>query len=119
MVRESAAALLLVHNHPSGDPTPSREDREITARLKEAGELMGCGFSITSLSAPRVTSVSPILACCSGCPAVSERARVTTLRIARDREGSPVSFSFSQFIWTAVDDTDKALALFRLLPAFA
>ncbi len=41
VVRESAAALLLVHNHPSGDPTPSREDREITIRLKEAGELMG------------------------------------------------------------------------------
>jgi DNA repair protein RadC len=41
VVRESAAALLLVHNHPSGDPTPSREDREITTRLKEVGELMG------------------------------------------------------------------------------
>lgn len=41
VVRESAAALLLVHNHPSGDPTPSREDRDITLRLKEAGELMG------------------------------------------------------------------------------
>ena len=41
VVRDSAAAVLLVHNHPSGDPTPSREDREITLRLKEAGELMG------------------------------------------------------------------------------
>lgn len=40
-VRESAAAIILVHNHPSGDPTPSREDREITRRLKDAGELMG------------------------------------------------------------------------------
>jgi DNA repair protein RadC len=40
-VRESAAAIILVHNHPSGDPTPSREDREITCRLKDAGELMG------------------------------------------------------------------------------
>jgi DNA repair protein RadC len=37
----SAAALLLVHNHPSGDPTPSTEDREITARLKEASEILG------------------------------------------------------------------------------
>lgn len=37
----SAAALLFVHNHPSGDPTPSREDLEITARLREAGELLG------------------------------------------------------------------------------
>ena len=40
-VRESAAAVILVHNHPTGDPTPSREDLEITRRLREAGELMG------------------------------------------------------------------------------
>lgn len=40
-VRESAAAVILVHNHPSGDPTPSREDIEITRRLREAGDLMG------------------------------------------------------------------------------
>ena len=37
----SAAAIILVHNHPSGDPTPSREDLELTGRLKEAGELLG------------------------------------------------------------------------------
>jgi DNA repair protein RadC len=37
----SAAALLLIHNHPTGDPNPSREDIEITRRLKEAGELLG------------------------------------------------------------------------------
>lgn len=37
----SAAAIVLIHNHPSGDPTPSREDIEITRRLKEAGELLG------------------------------------------------------------------------------
>lgn len=40
-LREPAAAVVLVHNHPSGDPTPSREDREITARLAQAGELLG------------------------------------------------------------------------------
>jgi DNA repair protein RadC len=40
-VKESAAAIILVHNHPSGDPTPSREDREITRRLKEGGDLLG------------------------------------------------------------------------------
>lgn len=40
-VRDSAAAIIIVHNHPSGDPTPSREDLELTRRLKEAGELMG------------------------------------------------------------------------------
>jgi DNA repair protein RadC len=36
-----AAALVLFHNHPSGDPAPSREDRELTRRLIAAGELMG------------------------------------------------------------------------------
>lgn len=40
-VKESAAAMILVHNHPSGDPTPSREDIELTKRLKDAGELLG------------------------------------------------------------------------------
>ena len=37
----SAAALVLVHNHPSGDSSPSSEDIAITRRLKEAGELLG------------------------------------------------------------------------------
>jgi DNA repair protein RadC len=37
----SAASVVLVHNHPSGDPTPSREDLDITKRLKDAGELLG------------------------------------------------------------------------------
>ncbi len=37
----SAAGLVLVHNHPSGDPHPSREDLEMTKRLKEGGELLG------------------------------------------------------------------------------
>jgi len=41
VLRESAAAVLFVHNHPSGDPTPSREDIEITERLKQVGDLMG------------------------------------------------------------------------------
>jgi DNA repair protein RadC len=40
-VRESSASILLVHNHPSGDPSPSREDIEINRRLIEAGEVMG------------------------------------------------------------------------------
>jgi len=40
-LKEPAAAVVLVHNHPSGDPTPSREDREVTARLIAAGELLG------------------------------------------------------------------------------
>lgn len=37
----SAASLILLHNHPSGDPAPSSSDREISRRLKDAGELMG------------------------------------------------------------------------------
>jgi DNA repair protein RadC len=40
-VRESAAAVLALHNHPSGDPLPSREDHEVTRRLAEAGEILG------------------------------------------------------------------------------
>jgi DNA repair protein RadC len=41
VVRDSAAAVIFVHNHPSGDPLPSPEDIEITRRLKEVGEVMG------------------------------------------------------------------------------
>ena len=37
----SSAALILMHNHPSGDPTPSQEDRALTRRLKDGGELLG------------------------------------------------------------------------------
>jgi DNA repair protein RadC len=40
-VRAAAAALVLVHNHPSGDPTPSAEDLEVTRRLVAAGDLLG------------------------------------------------------------------------------
>lgn len=41
VIRESAAAVIFVHNHPSGDPAPSQEDIEITRRLKEVGNVMG------------------------------------------------------------------------------
>jgi len=40
-LRDGAAALVVVHNHPSGDPTPSAEDRQVTDRLARAGELLG------------------------------------------------------------------------------
>lgn len=40
-VQERAAAVLLVHNHPSGDPSPSPEDREVTKRLRSAGGIVG------------------------------------------------------------------------------
>lgn len=38
---EAAAAVILVHNHPSGDPTPSPADREVTRQLVESGRLLG------------------------------------------------------------------------------
>lgn len=40
-VKRSAAAVILIHNHPSGDPTPSKEDINITKRLIESGKLLG------------------------------------------------------------------------------
>ena len=40
-VKESAAAIILVHNHPTVDPAPSGEDIAITRRLREAGDIMG------------------------------------------------------------------------------
>ncbi|MDI6773667.1 MAG: DNA repair protein RadC [bacterium] len=40
-IRASAAAVILVHNHPSGDPEPSADDLRITARLAEAGRVVG------------------------------------------------------------------------------
>ena len=40
-VGEGAAALILVHNHPSGDPTPSTEDRAVTRQLIDAGRVLG------------------------------------------------------------------------------
>jgi DNA repair protein RadC len=38
---DSAAAVAFVHNHPSGDPTPSGEDNALTDRLREAGKILG------------------------------------------------------------------------------
>lgn len=39
-VRYAAAAMILLHNHPSGDPSPSREDISVTQRLVKAGKIM-------------------------------------------------------------------------------
>ena len=38
---EGAAAVILVHNHPSGDPTPSPDDRVVTRQVAEAGRTLG------------------------------------------------------------------------------
>src|SRR5690606_7200045 len=40
-IRDSAHSVIFMHNHPSGDPTPSREDIRITHRLVQAGEILG------------------------------------------------------------------------------
>jgi len=59
-ITASAASVILVHNHPSGDPQPSKEDIELTKRLAKAGEIMGidvldhiivCGENYLSLKA--------------------------------------------------------------------
>lgn len=41
LIRMAAAGAVVVHNHPSGDPTPSHEDVALTSRLREAGDLIG------------------------------------------------------------------------------
>ncbi len=40
-IQNSAASIILVHNHPSGDPTPSNDDIKMTERIIEAGKIMG------------------------------------------------------------------------------
>ena len=40
-IRRSSGSVILVHNHPSGDPTPSKEDINVTKRIVESGELLG------------------------------------------------------------------------------
>ena len=40
-IKRSAASIILAHNHPSGDPSPSQEDIDVTRRLVEAGKVLG------------------------------------------------------------------------------
>lgn len=40
-ILSNAASIIVGHNHPSGNPTPSEEDHKVTRRLKEAGEIIG------------------------------------------------------------------------------
>lgn len=44
LIRVGAAAVIFCHNHPSGDPTPSRQDIDLTMRLREVGEM--CGIAV-------------------------------------------------------------------------
>ncbi len=43
-IKESSAGIIMVHNHPSGDPTPSMEDIKITERMAKACEIIGIGL---------------------------------------------------------------------------
>ncbi|HHY27676.1 MAG TPA: DNA repair protein RadC [Desulfitobacterium dehalogenans] len=40
-IRRNSNAIILLHNHPSGDPTPSREDIDVTRRLSDGGQILG------------------------------------------------------------------------------
>ena len=40
-IEAGATAMIMVHNHPSGDPTPSRADIEMTEQVRDAGKLLG------------------------------------------------------------------------------
>lgn len=44
LIEQGVAAVIFCHNHPSGEPTPSREDLELTHRLREVGQL--CGIAV-------------------------------------------------------------------------
>ena len=43
-LREGAASIVLIHNHPSGDPTPSREDVRLTLQLKDSARMVDIRF---------------------------------------------------------------------------
>ena len=53
-----ATALVLVHNHPSGDPSPSQDDIAMTHEVRDAARVMGSCFTITSSSALGVGALS-------------------------------------------------------------
>lgn len=56
-IKDSASSVILVHNHPSGDPTPSREDIAVTRRLTESGSLIGIDV-LDHIVLGRATAVS-------------------------------------------------------------
>ncbi|WP_390621602.1 JAB domain-containing protein [Roseimaritima sediminicola] len=61
-IKDASSAILLAHNHPSGDPTPSREDHMVTDRLMEAGKMIG------------ITVLDHIVLAREGCVSVRELA---------------------------------------------
>lgn len=61
-ILNSAHAIILAHNHPSGDPTPSRQDIDLTARIREAGELLG------------ISVLDHVIACADGFTSFASRS---------------------------------------------
>ena len=57
-IQDSAAAIILAHNHPGGDPTPSVEDLKVTRQLIEAGTLIGIRV-LDHVIVGRPTGLSP------------------------------------------------------------
>ena len=68
-IRESAASFALIHNHPSGDPTLSQKDFEITHRLNQTGKLSGSICSIILSLGEMDFLVLLMKACCRIVPA--------------------------------------------------
>jgi len=62
-IRDAASSVLLVHNHPSGDPSPSREDFEVTQSLEAAGKIVGIQvIDHIVVGAARAVSISQLRA---------------------------------------------------------
>lgn len=59
-IKDAASSILLAHNHPSGDATPSREDLDVTDRMKQVGETLG------------ITVVDHIVLAKEGCVSIKE-----------------------------------------------
>jgi DNA repair protein RadC len=61
-IAANAAGVVVLHNHPSGDPTPSAEDIELTRRLKACGDLLGIPVvDHVIVTADRCTSIAEML----------------------------------------------------------
>lgn len=56
-IADCASAIILAHNHPSGDPTPSHEDYEVTKRLTKCGEMLGINVLDHLVVGERVVSI--------------------------------------------------------------
>jgi DNA repair protein RadC len=74
-VRAAAAAIVLVHNHPSGDPTPSAEDLAVTQRLVSAGEIVG------------IRVVDHVVVAEQGFYSLQENGQLVPDRVASDHSG--------------------------------